>query len=154
MISLTHRFKAALGSPNFFSVEAPATVCASARQITFGKYPVEERWTPTSIYSVQVQLARNDLLGEIAFADEERHDEDPRREDTPQNLPDVRFLLPKKPPAPARISPAASIRRRRRRAGAAESAFTVEPCPMHTSVARLKNCRSSGVHLTFLGSRS
>ncbi len=43
MISLTHRFKAALGSPNFFSVES---ICyrmrIRARQITFGKYPVEE----------------------------------------------------------------------------------------------------------------
>lgn len=43
MISLTHRFKAALGSANFFSVES---ICyrmrIRARQITFGKYPVEE----------------------------------------------------------------------------------------------------------------
>jgi anaerobic selenocysteine-containing dehydrogenase len=43
MISLTHRFKAAFGSPNFFSVES---ICyrmrIRARQITFGKYPVEE----------------------------------------------------------------------------------------------------------------
>ena len=43
MASLTHRFKAALGSPNFFSVES---ICyrmrIRARQITFGKYPVEE----------------------------------------------------------------------------------------------------------------
>jgi len=43
MVSLTHRFKAALGSPNFFSVES---ICyrmrIRARQITFGKYPVEE----------------------------------------------------------------------------------------------------------------
>ena len=51
MISLTHRFKAALGSPNFFSVES---ICyrmrIRARQITFGKYR-SKRWTPTSIYS-------------------------------------------------------------------------------------------------------
>ncbi|HBE45398.1 MAG TPA: molybdopterin oxidoreductase [Deltaproteobacteria bacterium] len=43
MVSLTNRFKAALGSPNFFSVES---ICyrmrIRARQITFGKYPVEE----------------------------------------------------------------------------------------------------------------
>lgn len=43
MISLTHRFKAALGSPHFFSVES---ICyrmrIRSRQITFGKYPVEE----------------------------------------------------------------------------------------------------------------
>ncbi len=43
MISLTHRFKGAFGSPNFFSVES---ICyrmrIRARQITFGKYPVEE----------------------------------------------------------------------------------------------------------------
>ncbi|WP_243372645.1 molybdopterin-dependent oxidoreductase [Geotalea sp. SG265] len=43
MGSLTHRFKAAFGSPNFFSVES---ICfrmrIRARQITFGKYPVEE----------------------------------------------------------------------------------------------------------------
>ena len=43
MVSLTHRFKAAFGSPNFFSVES---ICyrmrIRARQITFGKYPVEE----------------------------------------------------------------------------------------------------------------
>jgi anaerobic selenocysteine-containing dehydrogenase len=43
MGSLTHRFKAAFGSSNFFSVES---ICfrmrIRARQITFGKYPVEE----------------------------------------------------------------------------------------------------------------
>ena len=43
MGSLTHRFKAAFGSPNFFSVES---ICfrmrIRSRQITFGKYPVEE----------------------------------------------------------------------------------------------------------------
>jgi anaerobic selenocysteine-containing dehydrogenase len=43
MVSLTHRFKGAFGSPNFFSVES---ICyrmrIRARQITFGKYPVEE----------------------------------------------------------------------------------------------------------------
>jgi anaerobic selenocysteine-containing dehydrogenase len=43
MVSLTHRFKAAFGSANFFSVES---ICfrmrIRARQITFGKYPVEE----------------------------------------------------------------------------------------------------------------
>jgi anaerobic selenocysteine-containing dehydrogenase len=43
MVGLTHRFKAAFGSPNFFSVES---ICyrmrIRARQITFGKYPVEE----------------------------------------------------------------------------------------------------------------
>jgi len=43
MASLVHRFQAAFGSPNFFSVES---VCyrmrIRTRQITFGKYPVEE----------------------------------------------------------------------------------------------------------------
>jgi anaerobic selenocysteine-containing dehydrogenase len=43
MVSLTHRFQAAFGSPNFFSVES---ICyrmrIRTRQITFGKYPVEE----------------------------------------------------------------------------------------------------------------
>ena len=43
MGSLTHRFKSAFGSPNFFSVES---ICfrmrIRSRQITFGKYPVEE----------------------------------------------------------------------------------------------------------------
>ncbi|GAB4262595.1 molybdopterin-containing oxidoreductase family protein [Deferrisoma sp.] len=43
MAGLAQRFKAAFGSPNFFSVES---VCyrmrIRARQITFGKYPVEE----------------------------------------------------------------------------------------------------------------
>lgn len=43
MVSLSHRFKGAFGSPNFFSVES---ICyrmrIRARQITFGKYPVEE----------------------------------------------------------------------------------------------------------------
>jgi anaerobic selenocysteine-containing dehydrogenase len=43
MGSLTHRFKAAFGTPNFFSVES---ICfrmrIRSRQITFGKYPVEE----------------------------------------------------------------------------------------------------------------
>jgi anaerobic selenocysteine-containing dehydrogenase len=43
LVSLTHRFKAAFGSPNFFSVES---ICyrmrIRTRQITFGKYPVEE----------------------------------------------------------------------------------------------------------------
>ncbi len=43
MVSLTHRFKAAFGSSNFFSVES---ICyrmrIRSRQITFGKYPVEE----------------------------------------------------------------------------------------------------------------
>jgi anaerobic selenocysteine-containing dehydrogenase len=43
MVALTHRLKAALGSPNFFSVES---VCyrmrIRCRQITFGKYPIEE----------------------------------------------------------------------------------------------------------------
>ncbi len=42
MVSLTQRFKAALKTPNYFSVES---VCyrmrIRARQITFGKYPVE-----------------------------------------------------------------------------------------------------------------
>src|SRR5512134_3518985 len=43
MAQLTQRFKAAFGSPNFFSVES---VCyrmrIRTRQITFGKYPTEE----------------------------------------------------------------------------------------------------------------
>ncbi len=43
MAGLTQRFKAAFGSPNFFSVES---VCyrmrIRTRQLTFGKYPVEE----------------------------------------------------------------------------------------------------------------
>ncbi len=43
MAGLTHRFEAAFGSPNFFSVES---ICyrmrIRTRQITFGKYPVEE----------------------------------------------------------------------------------------------------------------
>lgn len=43
MVALTHRLKAAFGSPNFFSVES---VCyrmrIRCRQITFGKYPIEE----------------------------------------------------------------------------------------------------------------
>lgn len=43
MGALTHRFKSAFGSPNFFSVES---ICfrmrIRSRQITFGKYPVEE----------------------------------------------------------------------------------------------------------------
>ena len=43
MVSLTQRFKAAFGSPNFFSVES---ICfrlrLRARQFTFGKYLVEE----------------------------------------------------------------------------------------------------------------
>ncbi len=43
MVGLTQRFKAAFGSPNFFSVES---VCyrmrIRTRQITFGKYPTEE----------------------------------------------------------------------------------------------------------------
>ena len=43
MAGLTRRFSAAFGSPNFFSVES---VCyrmrIRTRQITFGKYPVEE----------------------------------------------------------------------------------------------------------------
>jgi anaerobic selenocysteine-containing dehydrogenase len=43
MVSLTHRFQTAFGSPNFFSVES---ICyrmrIRTRQITFGKYPVEE----------------------------------------------------------------------------------------------------------------
>jgi anaerobic selenocysteine-containing dehydrogenase len=47
MISLTNRFRAALGSPQFFSVES---ICyrmrIRARQITFGKYPVEEMDSP------------------------------------------------------------------------------------------------------------
>jgi anaerobic selenocysteine-containing dehydrogenase len=43
MVALTHRFKAAFGSPNYFSVES---ICyrmrIRCRQMTFGKYPVEE----------------------------------------------------------------------------------------------------------------
>ena len=43
MVGLTQRFKAAFGSPNFFSVES---ICyrmrIRTRQITFGKYPTEE----------------------------------------------------------------------------------------------------------------
>src|SRR4030042_5368716 len=43
MVGLTQRFKAAFGSPNFFSVES---ICyrmrIRPRQITFGKYPTEE----------------------------------------------------------------------------------------------------------------
>jgi len=47
MVSLTHRFRAALESPQFFSVES---ICyrmrIRSRQITFGKYPVEEMDSP------------------------------------------------------------------------------------------------------------
>jgi anaerobic selenocysteine-containing dehydrogenase len=47
MVSMTHRFRAALGSPQFFSVES---ICyrmrIRSRQITFGKYPVEEMDSP------------------------------------------------------------------------------------------------------------
>ncbi len=43
LVNLVHRLKAAYGSPNFFSVES---VCyrmrIRTRQLTFGKYPVEE----------------------------------------------------------------------------------------------------------------
>jgi anaerobic selenocysteine-containing dehydrogenase len=43
MVALSHRFKAAFGTPNYFSVES---ICyrmrIRCRQITFGKYPVEE----------------------------------------------------------------------------------------------------------------
>jgi len=43
MVGLTQRFKAAFGSPNFFSVES---ICyrmrIRTRQMTFGKYPTEE----------------------------------------------------------------------------------------------------------------
>ncbi len=43
MVSLTHRFQAVVNSPNYFSVES---ICyrmrIRCRQITFGKYPVEE----------------------------------------------------------------------------------------------------------------
>ncbi|MGD8564446.1 MAG: molybdopterin-dependent oxidoreductase, partial [Desulfarculaceae bacterium] len=43
MVALTHRFKAAFGSANYFSVES---ICyrmrIRCRQMTFGKYPVEE----------------------------------------------------------------------------------------------------------------
>jgi formate dehydrogenase (coenzyme F420) alpha subunit len=43
MAGLVQRFKAAFGSPNFFSVES---VCyrmrIRVRQMTFGRYPVEE----------------------------------------------------------------------------------------------------------------
>ncbi|MDL2274605.1 molybdopterin-dependent oxidoreductase [Desulfosarcina sp. OttesenSCG-928-G10] len=43
MVALTHRFRAAYGSPNYFSVES---ICyrmrIRCRQMTFGKYPVEE----------------------------------------------------------------------------------------------------------------
>jgi formate dehydrogenase (coenzyme F420) alpha subunit len=50
MVSLTHRFKAAFGSANYFSVES---ICyrmrIRARQITFGKYPVEEMDSPLYI---------------------------------------------------------------------------------------------------------
>ncbi len=50
MVSLTHRFRAALGSPQFFSVES---ICyrmrIRSRQITFGKYPVEEMDSPLYI---------------------------------------------------------------------------------------------------------
>jgi len=47
MVSLTHRFGTALGSTQFFSVES---ICyrmrIRSRQITFGKYPVEEMDSP------------------------------------------------------------------------------------------------------------
>ncbi|MGB9846727.1 MAG: molybdopterin-containing oxidoreductase family protein, partial [Desulfotomaculales bacterium] len=47
MVSLTHRFRTALGSPQYFSVES---ICyrmrIRTRQITFGKYPVEEMDSP------------------------------------------------------------------------------------------------------------
>jgi formate dehydrogenase (coenzyme F420) alpha subunit len=50
MVSLTHRFMSAFGSPNYFSVES---ICyrmrIRARQITFGKYPVEELDSPLYI---------------------------------------------------------------------------------------------------------
>ncbi len=50
MVSLTHRFRAALDSPQFFSVES---ICyrmrIRSRQVTFGKYPVEEMNSPLYI---------------------------------------------------------------------------------------------------------
>ncbi len=50
MVSLSHRFMACFGSPNYFSVES---ICyrmrIRARQITFGKYPVEELDSPLYI---------------------------------------------------------------------------------------------------------
>ena len=43
----------------------------------------------------QAEFAREYFLGEIAFADEQRDDEDTRGEHPAQDLPDIGFLLPK-----------------------------------------------------------
>ena len=57
MVGLTQRFKAAFGSPNFFSVES---ICyrmrIRTRQITFGKYPTEE--LDSSLYILLVLFIR------------------------------------------------------------------------------------------------
>ena len=60
MVALTHRFRAAYGSPNYFSVES---ICyrmrIRCRQITFGKYPVEEtRFQPVHPLGAQSQRVR------------------------------------------------------------------------------------------------
>jgi hypothetical protein len=44
----------------------------------------------------QAQFARNDLLAEIAFADQQRRDEHPPRAESRQHLFHLRFLLPER----------------------------------------------------------
>jgi hypothetical protein len=44
----------------------------------------------------KAELVGNDFTGEIAFADEERRNEHPRREKIRQNFFDLRFLFPER----------------------------------------------------------
>ena len=41
------------------------------------------------------QFARDDFLSEIAFADEQRHNKNPRGENPAKYLPNIRLLFPK-----------------------------------------------------------
>ena len=59
----------------------------------------------------KAELARNDFTGEIAFADEERRNEHPRRGKIRQNLFDLRFLFPERLADFGKNLPAAQFRR-------------------------------------------
>lgn len=55
--------------------------------------PLDTRETRLAV-PAEAELARDDLLGEVAFADEQRHDEDPRRGRAAQDAGEGRMLLP------------------------------------------------------------
>ena len=61
-----------------------------------GLAPMQARAGKTgAVLRGESQFPRDDLVGEVAFADKQGHDENAGGEHAAQNLPDVRLLLPK-----------------------------------------------------------